>query len=483
LGRRMLRIALGGISHETNTFNSVPTGLESFRIRRGKDLLKDEAVKPLLEKGIDVVPTIHAAAPPSGLIEKGAYTRLREELLSRIEAAEELDGICLFLHGAMEVEEVGDGETDLVKSIRKIVSNDVLISASLDLHGNITPELVRITDILTAYRTAPHIDALETRVRAAKLLANCIRKERKPVSVMVKPPILLPGEMAVTNVEPSASLYRTLPELIKSRCALDSSILVGMAWADTPNAGVGVIVVAEDTDCRDQAFRNACDLAEEIWSKREEFCLDAPSGSIDETIKIARSYPKRPVFVSDSGDNITGGAAGDVPLFVDRLTSLNAQDALVAGIIDPAAVTLCRKVGVGNRIGLEIGGKFDRVNGQPLQIEGKVTSTSDDGAVVRIGGVDVILTAHWKAFTTLKDFRLYGIDPLKRQIVVVKQGYLFPELRKVAVLSLMALSPGCTNLQLDQLHYKKVRRPIYPLDKDFTWEPRHRRKSKDGTGA
>ncbi|UCE44265.1 MAG: M81 family metallopeptidase [Candidatus Bathyarchaeota archaeon] len=467
----MLRIAVGGISHETNTFNPIPTGLEAFRILREEELLKNGATRPLLESGIDVIPAIHAAAPPSGLIGRRAYTSLREELLSRIEAAGKLDGICLFLHGAMEVEGVGDGETDLVRSIRQVVGNDVLISASLDLHGNITPELVRITDILTAYRTAPHIDALETRTRAATLLANCIGKEKKPVSVMVKPPILLPGEMAVTSVEPAASLYRRLPGVIKSRCVLDSSILVGMAWADTPNASASVIVVAEDTDCRDQAYGKACGLAEEIWSKREEFCLDAPSGAVDETIEITRSYPKKPVFISDSGDNITGGAAGDNPLFVERLTSLNVEDALVAGIMDPAAVTLCRKVGVGNRTRLEIGGKLDRIDGQPLEIEGKVTNISDDGVAVRIGSVDVILTAHWKAFTTLKDFRPYGIDPLERQIVVVKQGYLFPELRRAAAFSLMALSPGFTNLQLDQLRYRNVRRPIYPLDKEFTWEP------------
>lgn len=467
-----MRIVVGGISHETNTFNPVRTGLEAFKIQRGKSLLEDDAVRPLLASGIDVIPTVSAAAAPSGLIEREAYMQLKEELLGRIQAAERVDGILLFLHGAMEVEGVGDGETDLVKSIRQIVGSDILISAGLDLHGNITPELVSLADILTAYRTAPHIDVLETRVRAAELLAYCIRRGIRPVSVMVKPPVLLPGEMAVTNVEPAASLYRKLPEISRSERVLDSSILVGMAWGDAPNAGASVIVVAEDRDCTDEAYRKALDLAWEIWNERGKFCLDTPSGSIDETIEIACSYPRKPVFISDSGDNITGGAAGDVPLFVERLIALNAEDAVVGGIIDPAAVALCEEAGVGNRLKVEIGGKLDRVNGLPLEIEGRVTNISDGGVVVRIEGVDVILTTHWQAFTTLEDFRSYGIDPQEKQIVVVKQGYLFPELRRVAAFSLMALSPGFTDLQLGQLDYKSIRRPIYPLDKDFTWEPR-----------
>ena len=478
-----MRIAVGGISHETNTFNPIPTGLEAFRIQRGDVLLKNERLTHLVESGVEVVPTIYAAAPPSGLIEKEAYAHLKEELLSRIEEVGEVAGICLFLHGAMEVEGIGDGETDLVYGIRRVVGKNVLMSASLDLHGNITSELVRVADILTAYRTAPHVDVMETRTRAAKLLVNCIRNNTRPVSVMVKLPILLPGEMAVTSVEPGAILYRRLAEVNRSRCVLDSSILVGMAWADTPSAGVSVIVAAARKECMGRAYSKACDLAREIWDRREQFCLEVPSGSIDETIDAAKSCPKRPVFISDSGDNITGGAVGDIPLFVERLISLNVEDAVVGGILDPDAVASCKRAGVGNILKVQIGGKLDRVNGRPFEVEGVVTKISRHGAVVRSGGVDVILTTHSQAFTTIEDFLCFGINPFSRQIVVVKQGYLFPKLRSKAAFSLMALSPGCTNLRLDQLDYRNLRRPIYPLDRDFTWEPCYRRKNRDRTTA
>lgn len=465
------RIVVGGISHETNTFSTSPTGLEAFRILRGEDLYRDEAIKSLVRRGIDVIPTLYASALPSGLVEKDAYVQMKESLLGQIEAVGRVDGVCLFLHGALEVEGIGDGESDLAKNVREIVGEDVLISVSLDLHGNISPELLDFADILTAYRTAPHIDSVETKVRAALLLADCIKKNMKPVSVLVKPPVLLPGEMVVTDVEPASGLYRKLREIDESSCVLNSSLLVGMAWADTPSAGASVIIVAESEDSRDEAYLKCCDLARDYWDKRSEFRLEVDSGSIDETIRMAKAYPKKPVFISDSGDNVTAGGAGDISLFAERLISLDVTDAVVAAIVDPDAVTLCKRAGVDNSLKVEIGGKLDIVNGYPLEIEGKVVNLSEDGAVIRASGLDIILTAQRRAFTTLDSFKSYGIDPLDREIVVVKLGYLFPELRGVVAKALMAFSPGFTNLLLDELDYKNVKRPIYPLDKDFSWEP------------
>lgn len=466
-----LRVATGGISHESNTFNPLLTELDEFKIVRGKELLSEEPARFLQTKGVDVVPTIYAEALPSGPVAKNAYVYMKKELLRRLESVDKVDGVCLFLHGAMEVEDVGDGESDLVKSVRERVGEDALISVSLDLHGNISPELVDSADILTSYRTAPHVDSLETRMRAVKLLVNCLAKNIKPVPVMVKPPVLLPGEMVVTDIEPASKLYRELEKIDESPNILNSSLLVGMAWADTPNAGASVIVVAKGRDYKEEAYRRACQLAEAYWDKRSDFHLEVKFGSIDETIKIARESDEKPVFISDSGDNVTAGAAGDVPLFVERLLSMKAKDAVVGGILDPEAVNLCKKSGVGSKLKVEIGGKIDRVNGIPLEVKGKVVSLSSDGAVLRIDGVDVILTTQRRPWGSLDSLRTYGVDVLNRKIVVVKLGYLSPELRRAAALALMALSPGFSNLRITQLRYEKVRRPLFPLDQDFSWKP------------
>jgi len=465
-----MRVAIGGISHESNTFNPVHTTMDSFNIFDGRELLKDEAARFLMDAGIEVTPTIYASALPSGVVEKETYIRLKEGLLSRVEGVGKVDGVCLILHGALEVQGVGSGESDLVKGVRDVVGEDANISASLDLHGNIAPEFVRATNILTAYRTAPHRDVAETKVRAASLLLGSLKRRTKPVSVMVNPPVLLPGELVVTDIEPASSLYRDLEKIDGPLGILNASMLVGMAWADTPNSCASAIVVAEE-DHAEKAYESACEIAEAYWNRREKFRYEVEVGSIDETIKMAKESLKKPVFISDSGDNVTAGAAGDIPLFVEQLLAMGVTDAVVAGILDPEAVELCKAAGVGARLRIEIGGKIDKINAYPIEVDGRVMNISKDGVAFRTGGIDIILMSRPRAFISPDSLRTYGIEPLTRKIVVVKLGYLFPELKKIAALELMALSPGYTNLMIDRLSYRRVRRPLFPLDKEFLWKP------------
>ena len=165
-------IVVGGIKHETNTFNPKLTRIEDFQIRRDRELLKDEEIKPFIARGIEIIPTLWAEAIPSGPVERETHLYLKADILRHIRACKGIEGVCLHLHGAMEVEEIGDGENDFVKSVRELVGPDVLISVSLDLHGNISPGLLKFADIFTAYRTAPHVDRMETRERALYLLVN-----------------------------------------------------------------------------------------------------------------------------------------------------------------------------------------------------------------------------------------------------------------------------------------------------------------------
>jgi microcystin degradation protein MlrC len=381
------------------------------------------------------------------------------------------------LHGAMEVEEIGDGESDLVEAIRRLVGPDMLISGSLDLHGNIAPALVESVDILTALRTAPHRDGLQTRKRALDLLIRCFKENIRPISVLIKPPLLLPGEFAVTEVEPAKSLYQMLEEIDAIEGILTSSLLIGCAWTDSPYTSTSVIVTAEKD--KQLAQKWAAQFAEAVWKQREAFKPDVETASVDEAISRALSASESTVFISDSGDNITAGGAGDIPLFAERLLKAGAPDAVVAGIADAKAVAHCAEAGEGAALMVEIGGKLDKINGSPLNVTGKVIYLSphpSEGkqpslAVLRVEGVDIVLTSERQAFTTLESFRRAGIDALKRKIVVVKLGYLFPELRDNALRAIMALSPGFTDLRMEILPFQRVRHPIFPLDKDFTWQP------------
>ncbi len=470
-----MRIAIGGISHETNTFSPVETDLEAFEKgdEAARAILKEntEIIRYLQTKNVEAVPIFYADALPSGIVKKKAYQHMKDKMLEEIESNGKLDGICLLLHGAMEIEDIGNGEIDIVKSIRKEVGTEPIISISLDLHGNIPPEITDHADIITAYRTAPHRDATETRKKAATLLVKSIKKGRRPETIITKPPIILPGEFAVTDIEPSLTLYKRLEEIDKTKGILDSSLLIGMAWADTPNTGGSTIVVAEQKKYRKKAQEIATEIAEDYWKKRKEFHLEVPSGTIDEIIMSAKKSPKQPIFISDSGDNIGAGAPGDTPIILKHLIHLKAKNTVIAGIVDRTAVEDCRKTGEGNTSKIEIGGKIDIKNATPLAVHGKVQKLFNDAAVFNTDGIEIILTKERRPFVTTESIEKYGINPIERKIIIVKLGYLFPDLRNKAALSLMALTPGCTNLQIEELNYTKIKRPIFPLDKDFQRRP------------
>ncbi len=467
-----MRIAIGGISHEGTTFSPLLTGMKDLVVQRGEGILPKGGLKQLYdENGVELIPTLFAGGTPSGIIEKETYLSLKNELLEKLASAGQLDGVCLALHGAMEVEDIGDGESDLVGAIRAVVGDDVLISASLDLHGNITPELIEATDILTALRTAPHRDGQETRYRATSLLIRALKDGLKPETAFIPVPMLLPGEKVITEVEPAASLYAMLEEVDRVPGILTSSVMVGFAWADVPHASASVIVVAEKD--RAVAHEQAVKLAEEFWNRREGFVFDVESCSIDEAIDRALISDEKPVFISDSGDNPTAGATGDIPLFVERLLAKNVRDAVVGGIADAEAVRACTTAGLDTELTLSIGGKLDKIHGTPLSVTERVVFLAENAAVLRVEGVDVILTADRRPFVTPQQFEALNINLLSQEIVVVKLGYLFPALRDIAPKAIMALSPGISNEVIEDLPFHRVRRPIFPLDRDFTWSPTH----------
>jgi microcystin degradation protein MlrC len=470
-----MRIAIGGVSHEGTTFSPILTGMEDLTVTRGDALLPTGKLRQLYDENhVELIPTLFARGVPSGILKKGTYLALKNEILDGLKSAGTLDGICLSLHGAMEVEDIGDGESDLVGAIRALVGDGVLISASLDLHGNITPELIGAADILTALRTAPHRDGEETRYRAASLLIRALKEGLKPEMVMIPVPLLLPGEKVITEVEPAASLYAMLEEVDRVPGILTSSIMVGFAWADVPHASASVIVVAERE--REIAHKQAVKLAEAFWARREKFTFDVESCDLDEAIDRALASDKKPVFISDSGDNPTAGATGDIPLVVERLLAKNVPDAVVASIVDPDVVNTCVAAGLNAQVTVAIGGKLDAVHGAPLTVTGKVALLSDDAgekiAVLRVKGVDVILTSKRGAFVTPGQFEALNIDVFAREIIVVKLGYLFPALRDIAPRAIMALSPGVSNEVIENLPFHRVRRPIFPLERDFAWKPR-----------
>jgi microcystin degradation protein MlrC len=467
-----MKIAVGGISHETNTFSPLTTGLELFRVTRGEEIVQGAFWDDLRQQGVELAPTLLAGAAPHGMVQSGAYQTLKGELLDRLEQLLPVEGVYLSLHGAMEVEGIGDGESDLTRAVRDRVGTAVPIVASLDLHGNIAPAFVEAADLLTALRTAPHRDGEETRRRAFAHLLRCVREGVRPQAAMVKLPLVLPGEHAVTEVEPAQSLYRMLADIEAVPGIMDASLMIGCAWTDSPYTAVSALVMAESD--RALAHQVSRWLAQTVWEERRAFRSDVESMAPEVAVSRALCSPERPVFISDSGDNVTAGGAGDLPLFIELLLAAGASEAVVAGIADAEAVRRCDTAGVGARITLALGGKLDQEHGKPLEVTGTVRhldpSESPTLAVLQVEGVAIVLSTDRRAFVTLASFQRAGIDPARQKVIVVKVGYLFPELREIAALAFMALSPGYTDLRLERLPYRRLPRPIYPLDRDVVWE-------------
>jgi microcystin degradation protein MlrC len=466
-----MRIAICGIVHESCTFSPLPTHLEDFSILRGAEL-RDQL--PFLNQWTEptFVPLMLARALPGGVVDAEAYDHLKTEIFDGLQSFGPWDGIYLAMHGALYVSGMEDVEGHFIAEVRKIVGPVSLISASYDLHGNVSQHIIDNLDILTAYRTAPHVDLQETNERACRLLVHCIHNRIRPYKVFIPIPITLPGERAMTTAEPGLSLYARIPNIVNREGILDASILIGYTWADEPRVGASVICLGTDTTEVQQAAR---ELASAFWQVRHDFDFSMVTGTTDECIEMALNESESGVFISDAGDNLTGGGVGDVPYVLGRLLHYQVPDALFAQIIDPQAVAQCQRAGVGEKVSLMVGGKLDPIHGSPLNVKGRVLKLKNiDGnnmhVILQIEGVKLILTENRTAFTRDIEFKQLDLHPENHAITVVKLGYLFPELKPLANKSLLAFSPGAINPDITQLPFHRIRRPIFPLDHDMDWQ-------------
>ncbi|HLX63970.1 MAG TPA: M81 family metallopeptidase [Planctomycetota bacterium] len=466
-----MRIAIGGIAIESCTFSPLPVRRDEFHVQlRGAELLaRYPFLQTISQHQIEFVPTFFARSIPGGPVDPAAYDAFKGEFIERLAAAhatERIDGLYLELHGAMNVLNRFDAEGDWIESARKVVGPDCLISVSYDLHGNLSAKQLENLNMLAAYRTAPHVDVEATREKAMRMLIHCLKKKLRPHRAWVSLPVALPGEKTSTEWEPGQSLYAELAKSDPAPGVLDASIFIGYAWADEPRTGASVVVTGTD---RETTAREASRVAEYFRAVHAQFDFGVQTGSIDECIRIAMSAPEPCVFISDSGDNPTAGGVGDSPLFLRRLIELNAGPALVAGLADAPATDACIAGGVGTELELSLGATLAPSMNEPLRVRAKVLTldtTADRQAAIQIGNVAVILSHKRRPYHHAADMRKLGCDPLAYKIVVIKIGYLEPDLKRHAPRALLALSPGAVDQAIERLPFKNIRRPMYPLERE-----------------
>jgi microcystin degradation protein MlrC len=468
------RVAFGGIQIECSTYSRIRARMEDFIVQRGEDLARDPFFAPLKTYPYPFLPVLLATAVPGGPVDRQAYEELKMEFLHRLKALLPLDGLFLPMHGAMYVEGIQDAEGDWISATREVVGKDCLITASFDLHGNLSRRVIDNVDMLSAYRTAPHIDREETLRRACDMLVHCLNLQVRPTMIWAPIPVLMPGERSSTLYEPAKRLWAQLPGMNAEPGVLDASLLVGYVWADEPRATASAVLTGTKPD---RLRRDALALAQQYWDARKEFKFGVPTGTLSECIEQAQRLGTKPVVISDSGDNPTGGGTGDRAEVLAELLRHDVQNAVIAGIADRPATEACYRAGVGATLPLRIGGTLDPQGSQPVSVTAKVIflSSADNPAerecVIEVRGITVVLTARRRPFHEIRDFSSLGLKPANFKIVVVKAGYLVPEIAKIANPNLMALTDGAINQDIEHLPKSRYRVPSYPFDPDLQWKP------------
>jgi microcystin degradation protein MlrC len=442
------RIAIAGLGIESSTFSPARTDAAAFHPLRGAEILA--RYSEFLGDGMplraaaDWHPTLVGKALPGGLVTAAAFAALSDEIIERLAALPQLDGLWFDIHGAMTVEGIDDAEAVLLQGIRETVGDDVLITTTMDLHGNVSRELAHRSDLITCYRMAPHEDHLVTKERGVRnLVERLAAGAGRPLKAWVPVPVLLPGEKTSTRIEPAKGLYAQVPEITARPGVLDAAIWVGYAWADEPRNRAAVVVTGDD----EQEVRAGAErLAHAFWRNRRNFEFVAPAGTFEDCVV-------------------------ETPDLTDV-----SRTVIYASLPAPQAVAVAEAAGVGASVTVAGGAAVDDRHAGPVTVTGVVHAIrhgdrdAETEVVLRVGGLHVILTRLRKPYHLESDFTQLGLDPRNADIVFVKIGYLEPELYDMAAGWRLALTPGGVDQDLMRLRHRRIRRPMFPFD-DADFEP------------
>jgi len=487
-----LRIAIVGLSVEALIGSPLKTDVEAMQTYRGEELpasnlwlVRGALARIAEEADIDAIPLLWSTALPGGALTYANYQAIREETSRLLREQGPFDGVVVANHGALEVDGLDvQADADYVQAVRDTVGPDVPIALALDLHGHMTEQMLKAATVFSALRTAPHRDDPQTGYRATHQLLRVLRTGITPKTVAVHIPILTSGEQVITTQEPGASLYASLPGYDSRPGIMEANILVGFAFNDQPWTGMTAFVTS-DGDC-EVAKAAALDLARQIWGRRHDMVLRMETADLLPGLLAAAQSAQKPVYVSDSGDNSTAGAPGDLTGVLQAvLADSRLGNSVVAGIYAPALVEQALALGKGATIDFELGAEHISLPGTRMNVTGQILdcgpelvlggfqpyrSAEGAWACIRIG--TVLATFHNLpiGITTPGHLRAMGIDPVSNAFYVVKLGYLHPQIEDIAARHILLLTEGTVSLDLAARHWSRIKRPAYPVDQ-FDWSP------------
>ncbi len=491
-------IAIGGISHESNSFNPAKTTYADFRQREVTSIdqalrewarTNDEVsgyIEGARQYGLELYPALVAGAAPKGPVTDEAFEQLLDELLKQLMAAPKLDGLLLANHGAMVVESYPHGDAEMVKRLRKMFGPSFPIVVTHDFHANVSEQIVKGSTVLITYKENPHLDTKERGLQAARIMAEIVKGRVKPVQAIVKPPMVYSIVYQHTKRDPLLPIVEESRRLEKHPKVLAASVSGGYQYADVPAMGPSVIVVTDNDPAlaQDEAQR----LSDMLWATRERILLRLPEPA--DAVKQAMESSKFPVVLMDMGDNIGGGSAGDSTFILTELLKQKAEG-WVMTIADREAAQAAFRAGVGNPFDMRVGGKTDKLHGEPVQVGGRVKSLHDGKYIeteIRHGGgryydmgftavIEVrgsthdlpnllLLTTERSSPNSLHQLISNGVYP-ERQKILVAKGAIAPRAayEPIAGRIIEVDSGGVTAVNPARFVYGRVRRPLLGLDR------------------
>lgn len=503
----MRRIAIGGLSHETNTFAEGLTTFDDFERGRGfpglmrggqlLDRLRGRAtssgafIQAAEEHGFEAVPLLWTFPQPSPMIEQATYERVLGMLLEELEAALPVDGVLLQLHGAMVAEECEDCEGDTLAQVRRLVGPEVPVISTLDLHANITPLMVEQSNALVGYDTYPHVDSWERGEDAARLMIDVLAARARPVSALVQVPMLLGPPRMCTLAPPMQEIISLAHEIEARPGILNVTVAGGFPFADIGHCGASVVVTADEDE--ELAASAATEIAQTIWDRRDEFRLELTP--LAEAIEYALESGRGPVILADGSDNPGGGAPCDGTVMLQAMIEADVPRSAVAIIVDPQSVQRAIEAGVGATVTLQVGAKTDDRHGETLTLTGYVRLISDGRYVNRgpmytnmevsmgravvfvVGGVQIILSEERIQPYDCEALRCVGIEPRDCLLIGLKSAVHFrADYGPLAGRIFEVDTPGVHNPDVTKMRFLNLKRPIWPLDEDqlTEWNARAR---------
>ncbi|MBA7482921.1 hypothetical protein ES707_18425 [subsurface metagenome] len=484
----MTRIAVGGFLHETNTFAPTKATYDAFlhgggwpRLQTGADVLTVQRINLGLAgfievaetEGWDLVPTIFAGATPSAHVTKDAFERIAKVMIDSLASAGPLDAVYLDLHGAMVTEHLDDGEGELLARVRKVIGNDIPLVVSLDLHANVTPEMVAHADALIAYRTYPHVDMADTGRASARHMALLLKTKQRLAKAFRQSPFLIPISWQCTNDQPAKGIYQQVAAL-QSDAVPTLSFAFGFPAADFVHCGPSIMAYG-----RTQADADAAADAIAALVEGHENDFDGKIYTPDEGVRHAMELAKtasRPIVIADTQDNPGAGGDSDTMGMLRALVRNKAQRAATGVIYDPAAAEAAHAAGEGSTLTLALGGKSGIPGDAPYQETFVVEKLSDGNflapgpffggrmmkmgpsACLRIGDVRAVVASHKTQLADQAMYRYVGIEPTEQKILVNKSSVHFrADFEPIAEKLLICAAPGAMPADTSVLPWTQLR--------------------------